>query len=187
MQSEGLVYRSDLLSAAEEAALARRIEALELKPFAFQGYLGLRRVKAFGWRYDYDARAVTAAEAIPDFLVSVRERVAALAGLEPEALEQALVTEYRAGAGIGWHRDRPQFAEVLGVSLLAPCVLRFRRRRGEGWERARLPAEPRSAYLLRGPARTEWEHSIAPMTQLRYSVTFRRPFSSALPPARPDS
>jgi len=178
---EGLAYRPEVLSQSEEAGLVRRIADLELKPFEFRGYLGLRRVKAFGWRYDYGARAVARADDIPDFLLPLRERAAPLAGLPPEALEQALVTEYQPGAGIGWHRDRPQFGEVVGVSLLSPCILRFRRRRGEGWKRAGLLAEPRSAYLLSGPARTEWEHSIAPMPALRYSVTFRRRRSPPLP------
>ncbi len=181
MLPEGLAFHPDTVSAAEEADLVGRIEALELKPFEFRGYLGLRRVKAFGWRYDYGARAVARADEIPDFLLDVRERAATLAGVAPEALEQALVTEYQPGAGIGWHRDRPQFGEVVGLSLLSPCILRFRRALGEGWQRANLPAPPRSAYLLRGPARTEWEHSISPMASLRYSVTFRRRLSVPLP------
>ena len=178
---EGLIYRPDLVSEAEETQLAVRIATLELKPFEFRGYQGLRRVKAFGWRYDYGARAVQAAVAIPDFLQPLRRRAAEMAGLDPDQLNQALVTEYAPGAGIGWHRDRPQFAEVVGISLLSPCVLRFRRPRGDGWERAALPVEPRSAYVLRGPARQEWEHSITPMERLRYSVTFRRLLSPPLP------
>ena len=181
LEPEGLVYRPDLVSAAEETELIGRIGTLDLKPFEFHGYQGLRRVKAFGWRYDYGAQRVSAADEVPEFLLPIRDRVAAFADLEPQALEQVLVTEYRPGAGIGWHRDKPQFAEVIGVSLGAPCVLRFRRRRGDGWDRENLTAEPRSAYLLDGPARTEWEHSIAPMTQLRYSVTFRRRRSPPLP------
>jgi alkylated DNA repair dioxygenase AlkB len=178
---EGLIYRPDILSAAEEAELAARIAGLELKPFEFRGYQGLRRVKAFGWRYDYGARAVRDADAISDFLQPLRRRAAEVAGLEPGQLNQALVTEYSPGAGIGWHRDKPQFAEVVGISLLSACVLRFRRRRGQGWERAARPVQPRSAYVLIGPARREWEHSITPMEQLRYSVTFRRLLSAPLP------
>jgi alkylated DNA repair dioxygenase AlkB len=178
---EGLVYRPQALDAAEEADLARRLGALDLKPFEFRGYLGLRRVKAFGSRYDYGEGAVRVADDMPTFLSPLRERAAGLAGLQPEQLNQALVTEYRPGAGIGWHRDRPQFAEVVGVSLLSPCMLRFRRRRGGGWERARLEAEPRSAYVLDGPARSDWEHSIAPMAELRYSITFRRLLAGPLP------
>ena len=178
---EGLAYWGEVLTPEEEAELAARIGALELKPFEFRGYLGLRRVKSFGWRYDYNQQAIQRTMDIPDFLLPLRERAAELAGLETEALSHALVTEYRPGAPIGWHRDRPQFAEVVGVSLLSPCPLRFRRRRGSGWERASLEAAPRSAYLLRGPARTEWEHSIAPMQQLRYSVTFRRLIKPPLP------
>jgi alkylated DNA repair dioxygenase AlkB len=180
-EPEGLRYCAGLLAVAEETELVRRIQDLALKPFEFHGYLGLRRVKAFGWRYDYSAQRVSAADELPDFLLSLRERAAAFAGLDPTSLEQALVTEYGPGAGIGWHRDKPQFAEVIGVSLASPCTLRFRRRRGDGWQRANLSADPRSAYLLAGPARTEWEHSIAPMSRLRYSVTFRRPRAPPLP------
>jgi alkylated DNA repair dioxygenase AlkB len=88
-------------------------------------------------------------------------------------LEHALVTEYAPGAGIGWHRDRPVFADVIGISLLAPCRFRLRRKQGETWQRAALDLAPRSTYLLRGPVRYEWQHSIVPMEELRYSVTFR--------------
>ena len=84
-----------------------------------------------------------------------------------------MVTEYEPGAPIGWHRDRPQFEDVIGISLASPCTFRFRRKKGAGWERASFIAEPRSAYLLRGPARTEWQHSIPPVEALRYSITFR--------------
>lgn len=171
---DGLRYRAEVLTIAEEQALVAEIRTLPFKPFEFRGYLGRRRVVSFGWRYDYNASVLRQAAPVPDFLKPLRARAAGLAGLAPEAFEQALVTEYAPGAGIGWHRDRPQFAEVAGVSLLSQCVLRFRRRRGEAWERRSLLAEPRSAYLLTGPARSEWAHSISAVEQLRYSVTFRR-------------
>ena len=179
--AEGLAYWREVISPAEETDLARRAGELELKPFEFRGYLGLRRVKAFGWRYDYADHAVQKADDIPGFLLPLRTRAAELAGLDPDLLNHALITEYRPGAGIGWHRDRPQFGEVIGISLLSACTLRLRRRRGSGWERASLPAEPRSAYLLSGAARTEWEHSIAAMQALRYSITFRRLLKPPLP------
>jgi alkylated DNA repair protein (DNA oxidative demethylase) len=170
---EGLVYRRGFLSAEEESALAARFAGLSLKPFEFHGFLGNRRTASFGWHYAFDGGGLSQAGAMPDWLVPLRDRAASLAGLEPGALEHALLTEYAPGAGIGWHRDRSVFGDVVGVSLLAPARLRFRRRAGERWERAALVAEPRSAYLLRGPARGEWEHSIPPLETLRYSVTFR--------------
>ena len=170
---EGLVYRPALIGPAEERALVARIAGLPLKPFEFHGYLGKRRVTYFGWRYDHNGAGLGPAAAIPDWLLPLREAVAGFAGLAPERLVQALVTEYEPGAGIGWHRDRPQFGEVIGVSLLAPCLFRLRRRRDGGFERAAFVAEPRSAYLLQGAARTEWEHSIPAVEVLRYSVTFR--------------
>jgi alkylated DNA repair dioxygenase AlkB len=88
-------------------------------------------------------------------------------------LQQVLVTEYDAGAGIGWHRDKAVFGEVVGISLLSPCRFRLRRKAGTTWERVSLTAEPRSGYLLSGPSRTEWEHSIPEVDELRYSITFR--------------
>ena len=169
----GLAYRDALVDAAEEAALVRAIAGLDLKPFEFHGYLGNRRTTAFGSRYDYSRERVEAAPPIPDFLAPLRAAAAGFAGLEPDQLEHVLVTEYAPGAGIGWHRDKPQFDQVVGVSLLAPCVLRFRRRTERGWDRRSLALEPRSAYLLSGPAREVWEHSITAMSELRYSVTFR--------------
>lgn len=170
---EGFAYRADLISAQEEAELAARIAALPLKPFEFRGYLANRRVIYFGWRYDFTKGQVSEAEPMPDWLMPVRDRAAAFAGLAPSDLQHVLINEYQPGAGIGWHRDRPQFEDVVGVSLLSPANFRFRRKQGTRWERKAVTAQPRSVYLLRGPARTEWEHSIPPLDALRYSITFR--------------
>jgi alkylated DNA repair dioxygenase AlkB len=170
---EGFRYAANLVTADEERAIASRIARLDLKPFRFHGYVGKRRVASFGWKYDFDDRALGRAEPVPEFLLPLRAKAAAWAGLPPTVFEHALVTEYAVGAEIGWHKDRPEFGEVVGVSLLAPCRFRFRRRRDGKWERAALVVEPRSAYLLSGPARTEWEHSIPAATSLRRSITFR--------------
>lgn len=169
----GLIYRRDLLSGDEEAALATAIAGLELKPFEFHGFLGKRRVVSFGWRYVFDGSGLSEAEPIPAFLLPLRERAARFAGVDPGALVHMLVTEYAPGASIGWHKDRSVFGDTIGVSLLSSCRLRFRRRSGRGWECAALIAAPRSAYLLRGAARALWEHSIPPVESLRYSVTMR--------------
>jgi alkylated DNA repair dioxygenase AlkB len=170
---EGLRYQPSFIGADEEDALAERMAQLPFQAFEFHGFEGKRRTVSFGWRYVFDGSGLREAGPIPDWLLPLRARAAALANLAASAFEHVLVTEYAPGAGIGWHRDRSVFAEVVGVSLLAPARLRFRRKAGEKWERAALVAEPRSAYLLTGPARTEWEHSIAPMAALRYSLTFR--------------
>ncbi|HEX8450282.1 MAG TPA: alpha-ketoglutarate-dependent dioxygenase AlkB, partial [Allosphingosinicella sp.] len=150
-----------------------RIAALPFKPFEFHGFTGNRRTVSFGMHYAFDGSGLREAEPIPDWLRPLRARAAALAGFEPEAFVHALVIEYAPGAGIGWHRDRPVFGDVVGISLLAPAPLRFRRRAGSKWERFTLTAEPRSAYLLRGESRHEWEHSIPQLETLRYSVTLR--------------
>ena len=170
---EGFVYREGVLSADEERHFAERFAVLPFAPFEFHGFLGRRRVVSFGWRYDYAGRQIRPAAELPELLLALRESAADVAGLAPESLQQALVTEYAPGAPIGWHRDKPMFQDVVAISFLAPCLLRFRRRLHDGWERRSLEVMPRSAYVLSGAARSEWEHSIPPLSALRYSVTFR--------------
>ena len=170
---EGMRYAAGLIGPAEEQALVRELARLPFREFEFHGFLGKRRTVAFGWSYDFNGGGLRRASDIPDFLLPVRARAARFAGLDPSSLEHALLIEYAPGAGIGWHRDRPQFGDVIGLSLLAPCTFRLRRKAGAGWERRSITAAPRSAYLLRGAARSEWEHSIPPLETLRYSITFR--------------
>lgn len=169
----GLVYREQLIGEAEHAELVERLSALDLAPFRFQGWIGKRKTQSFGWRYDFDDSSFTPAEPIPAWLAALRSKAAAFAGVEAEAFIHALIARYDPGAGIGWHRDRPVFDRVVGISLGASEMLRFRQRTGSGFRRFGLPVEPRSAYLLSGEARHEWEHSIAPGERLRFSITFR--------------
>jgi alkylated DNA repair dioxygenase AlkB len=170
---EGFRYAPDVISAAEEARFVRAFADLPFKEFEFHGFLGKRRVVSFGHRYDFNSGALKDAEPMPNFLLPLRERAAAFAGLEPDRLQHALVTEYQPGVSIGWHRDRPHHDDVIGVSLLAPCTFRLRRKHGTSWQRASLRLEPRSIYLMRGPSRDQWEHSIPAVDALRYSITFR--------------
>lgn len=185
----GFEYRPALIAPDAEAELIARFRDLPLREFEFHGFLGKRRTVSFGWRYDFADGKMHRAEAIPAFLRPLREYAAAFVGLAPAAIEHALVTEYTPSAAIGWHRDRAVFGDVIGVSFGSACRFRFRRplpnppplagdggvgaSRSSSWERATFVLEPRSAYLLRGPARDEWEHSIPPSGMPRYSVTFR--------------
>jgi alkylated DNA repair dioxygenase AlkB len=169
----GFAYREDVISPSEEEALLSRFKELPFKPFEFHGFLGKRRVVSFGWRYDFAGRTLRDSDAIPQFLLPLREKAAAFASVSANGLQQILINEYGAGAGIGWHRDKPMFEDVIAISLSSPCVLRFRRKHGNGWERASQDIRARSAYMLRGPSRREWQHSVPPVNGLRYSVTFR--------------
>jgi len=170
---EGFQYQPDLVSPDQEERALEQIRQLPLKEFEFQGYVGKRRVKSYGWQYDFNERMLRRTDDMPSWLLPLRELAAELAGMEPNALQQALVTEYDVGAAIGWHRDKAMFGQVIGISLLSSCRFRLRRKVGGGWERASLIVEPRSAYLLSGASRTEWEHSIPAVDALRYSITFR--------------
>jgi alkylated DNA repair dioxygenase AlkB len=170
---DGFRYQTDLIPSDAESALLEHIRPLPFRDFEFHGYTGKRRVVSFGWHYDFGARSLRKADDMPDFLIELRAAAAQFAGMHPEALQHVLVTEYGPGAAIGWHRDKAVFGEVVGISLLSPCTFRLRRKSGDSWERVNLIAEPRSAYLLSGAARREWEHSIPAVDALRYSVTYR--------------
>ncbi|MFN2501174.1 MAG: alpha-ketoglutarate-dependent dioxygenase AlkB [Pyrinomonadaceae bacterium] len=170
---DGFRYETDILSREEELELARQIRELPLKEFEFHGYLGKRRVISYGWHYDFGTYSIRETEALPEFLNVAREKAAKFSGLSVSDLSHALITEYRPGTTIGWHRDRAVFGDVIGMSLLSECTFRFRRKSGSKWERHSLTLQPRSAYLLRGAARNDWEHSIPAVGATRYSITFR--------------
>ena len=169
----GLSLAADIVTPAEETALIAHIDDSDLSPFRFQGWLGKRLTHSFGWRYDFDTAQFAATEPLPGWLLPLREKAAAFAKMAPEDFVQALLIRYDPGAGIGWHRDRPLFEHVVGVSLGNAAVLRLRRRVERGFERASAELAPRSIYHLSGEVRHEWEHSIAPMEVPRWSVTFR--------------
>ncbi len=169
----GFRYAPELFSPADEKAFAAAFAQLPFKPFEFHGYQGNRRIVSYGYRYDYVGRTLRPCDVIPDFLAPLREIASQFSAIPVERLEQALVTEYAPGAGIGWHRDKPMFNDVVALSFLAPCVLRLRRQNETGWQRHAVEIAPRSGYILQGPVRNEWEHSVVPMDVLRYSVTFR--------------
>jgi alkylated DNA repair dioxygenase AlkB len=170
---EGLVYKPGFLSAEEEAALMKELQSLPFKPFEFHGFFGKRRVVYFGFRYDFNIGRLERIEPMPPFLHPMRDRAAGIFGLPIQNIVHAMVTEYEPGAAIGWHRDRAVFDEVAGISLGSACTFRLRRKAGTKWDRASLELEPRSAYLLSGPSRRHWQHSIPAVPALRYSITFR--------------
>ena len=153
-------YQADFLSTEEERALLHDAGGLPFKEFEFHGFTGKRRTVSFGWRYDFNGGGLTKTDDMPEFLIGLRARAEAFADNPPGGFQQVLVTEYPPGAGIGWHKDRAVFGDVVGISLRSPCIFRMRRRLGHRFERKSLNAEPRSVYLLRGLSRTEWQHSI---------------------------
>lgn len=169
----GLDYREDLVTPDEERRLIAAIDAVELSPFRFQGWLGKRLTTSFGWRYDFDDASFTQGTPLPDWLLPIRDKAAAFAGLGPGDFEHVLLIRYDPGAGIGWHKDRPVFEHVIGISLGNPATMRFRRRRTGAFDRFAAPLASRSVYHLSGEARHQWEHSITPMEVPRWSITFR--------------
>ncbi len=169
----GLGYRADFIGEIEERALIAHIDDVELTPFRFQRWTGKRLTRSFGWTYDFETGRFGPTEPLPDWLEKFRARAAGVAGLDPLALVQAMLIRYDVDARIGWHRDRPVFEHVIGTSLGASATMRFRQRAGSGFVRVAAPLGPRSLYHISGPARHEWEHSIAPVKARRYSITFR--------------
>lgn len=169
---EGFLYQPDFLSPHEEADLLQIFSGLDFQAFDFQGYTARRRVIEYGYEYDFSSRRASPAPPIPRFLEGVRARAAEFAGVTAEDLLEAVITEYSPGAPIGWHRDVPQFETIIGLSLASSCRMRLKPYRMEG-KLVSVILEPRSIYVMRGPARWQFQHSIPAVEKLRYSVTFR--------------
>ena len=171
---EGLIYRPELVTPAEEKELVSWVEGLDYREVKMRGHTARRTVRHFGLRYDYGSYRLTPSDPFPSRFDWLRERCAELAETQPELLVQALITRYPPGAGIGWHRDAPRFGpKVMGVSLLSGCRMRFDTGSGDARTVFYLELEPRSAYVIGGAARSEWRHSIPATRELRYSITFR--------------
>ena len=167
---EGLQYLAEFISPELERELIGHVSALPLQPFQFGAFEGKRRVASFGFRYDYTLQRLQPAEPIPSWLRPLIEKVEAHGGPSTQ-IAQVLCTEY--DVGVGWHRDKPHFDRIFGLSLGSPCKFRFRRAVGEKWQRYTLEAAPRSLYMMSGESRRLWEHSIPAVEAPRYSITFR--------------
>jgi uncharacterized protein YjlB/alkylated DNA repair dioxygenase AlkB len=173
IRPNGFQLQPGFIVGDEERELITRISELPLTPFQFGAFEGKRLVVSFGWRYNYALQRLERAGELPGWLLPLASRVEDFGELPRGAIQQVLCTEYEAGVGIGWHRDKPHFDQVFGLSLASTCKFRFRRKVGNEWQRETFDVEPRSIYLLSGEARSAWEHSIPPVNERRFSITFR--------------
>jgi alkylated DNA repair dioxygenase AlkB len=170
---DGFTYISEFVTEQEERELLGIIAGIEFREFQMHGVTAKRRIAHFGWHYSFDSHALSPASPMPEGLEDVRRRAAVLAGIEPSAFAETLITEYTPGAGIGWHRDAPPFGIIAGLSLAGACRMRFQKGKGDERHTAAVDLEPRSCYVIAGDARTKWQHMIPPTKALRYSITFR--------------
>ena len=172
----GFVYLPDFITAAEETELMKAILETELHPFNFHGYTGKRKVASFGYDWSFEKQQLSRGKEIPSAFQGIIEKVAKQTGINKEAFAELLLTEYPVGAVINWHRDAPPFDTIAGLSLMADCVFRLRPHDKTKQSRSTtlsFPVKPRSLYIIQGPARTDWQHSTAPVKQVRYSITLR--------------
>jgi alkylated DNA repair dioxygenase AlkB len=176
---EGFIYREDFISEAEEQKLIRETQKLQLEPFKYYQFTGKRRTASFGWQYEFGTSEITAAPEIPPFLLPMRTRAGNVFDIDPNTLVQTSIIEYSTGSPIGWHRDIPQFGVVVGISLGAPCRMRFRKysrvrpKKLNRDEILSIDLQPRSIYLMSGASREIWQHSIPPVRELRYAIMMR--------------
>jgi alkylated DNA repair dioxygenase AlkB len=171
----GLEYHADFLREDEERTILRHVVDLPFKEATFQQYTARRRVVRFGERYDPATRDWENGGALPPWLAAIRAKVARWRRVAEDDFLHALVTEYRPGTPIGWHRDKPEYGIVVGISLASACRMRFRPYDNQHDPNAVIALElaPRSAYVLQDEIRSRWQHSIPPAKSLRYSITFR--------------
>jgi alkylated DNA repair dioxygenase AlkB len=172
----GFSYTPDFLSTDEEAALLNEIKKIKLHPLMFQGYEAKRKVASFGFDYNFDNRKLTKGKPIPPAFNSIVEKTASRLSLAPDDFAELLITEYPIGSVINWHRDAPTFDVIAGISLLSDCIFRLRPHDKLKQSRSSIisfPVRHGSLYLMQGAARTDWEHSISPVKNIRYSITLR--------------
>ena len=172
---EGFTYAPGFLTVGQEAQLLEQIQALSFQEAQYKEWRARRRVVSFGGSYDFSRQQLKPAPPIPEFLHALREQAAAWAALTPARLQHAMIAEYRPATPLGWHRDVPNFEDVIGVSLLGHARMRFRPWPPRPNQRTSyaIELEPRSVYLMRGAARWQWQHAVSPTRELRYSITFR--------------
>ena len=169
---DGFMYHPGFLTEQEEQELLETIRSLSFENFNFHGYIAKRRIVQYGMEYSSSTRKAVPTHALPDNLLPYRNRAAQLVDISPESLVECIVTEYPPGAPIGWHRDAPQFEIVIGISLGGSCRMRFKPWKAEG-KITSVVLEPRSLYIISGQSRWQWQHSIPPVKETRYSITFR--------------
>lgn len=152
----GLIYIPDFITKGEERALIENIDAqpwlTDLK----------RRVKHYGYRYDYKARAVTNDAylgQLPEWIAPVATRLYNQK-LFHKMPDQAIVNEYDPGQGISAHVDCvPCFGDVIAsLSLSSGATMQFTHQKPG--DRKELYLQARSLIVLSSAARYEWTHAI---------------------------
>ena len=169
----GLIFLPEFVSVAEEHELLQFLRSIDFGTLQMHGVTAKRLIKQFGLHYAFESYQLTHAEPIPPNFAGIAARSAELAGIAPWEWAEALVTQYAAGAGIGWHRDAPPFGVIAGISLHSACRMRFQKGTGSDRVTAAIELPARSIYVLSGEARAKWQHMIPPVRELRYSITFR--------------
>jgi len=173
---EGFSYIPDFINSNEEKKLLEEISKTELHHFNFHGFKANRKVASFGYDYSFDNGNLTKGKEFPvafDFLI---QKVSLYLAEDSVHFAELLITEYAPGTVINWHRDAPPFDIIAGISLMGNCTFRLRPQDKEKQGRSSIisfTVQQRSLYIIRGPARTSWQHSIAPVKGTRYSITLR--------------
>ena len=173
---ECFTYQDSFLTKEEETNLLDEVRKLDLHNMIFQGYTANRKVASFGFDYSFDKRQLSKGKDIPEAFHNLIGKVAHHLSMDPSNFQELLVTEYPVGSVINWHRDAPPFQLIAGISLLSDCIFRLRPYDKAKQGRASIisfPVSRRSLYIIDGPARSEWEHSIRPVKEVRYSITLR--------------
>jgi alkylated DNA repair dioxygenase AlkB len=149
---------------------------MNLHTFLFQGFEAKRKVASFGYDWSFEKRILSKGKDIPSVFDSLINKVAMYLNIDRNQFAELLVTEYPIGSVINWHRDAPPFDIIAGISLASDCTFKLRphdkSKQGRG-SVISLPVRRRSLYLMQGPARSEWQHSITPVREIRYSITLR--------------
>lgn len=172
----GFSYVENFINKEEENLLLDVITKIELHEFIFKGYTANRKVASFGYDYSFENGSLKKGKDIPSSFGFLIEKVAKHLSILPTAFAELLVIEYPEKCVMNWHRDAPPFGLIAGISLLADCTFRLRPHNKDKQTRSSvlsIPVKRRSLYVMQDESRSEWQHSVSPVKQKRYSITLR--------------
>lgn len=172
----GFVYKEGFINHEEEQQLVRFMNTVQLRPLMFQGFEAKRKVASFGYDYNFEHKELSKGEAIPNEIKWLIAKVSTELSIPEENFVEVLFTEYPVGSVINWHRDAPPFDIIVGISLLSDCIFKLRPHDKTKQSRkatVSLDVRRRSMYVISGESRSQWQHSTAPVKQIRFSITLR--------------
>ena len=169
-----LVHKPEFLSEAEEARLLQWFRT-GLAPAGREHAGAVRRSV---WRFGSDKpyASYMRSSQIPELFKDIIDRLMAENIISPanHKPDSVTINEYQPGQLIAPHIDHVDSGKVITViSLASPALMLFENGNSPSSNALYLHLAPRCLTQISDSLRYDWKHSIAPVSQTRYSLVFR--------------